>query len=157
MMDAKIVDPSYKKYLDLFTVLNGVIYCLLGVFVYGWKFGFVWHDAGKPFFQEWPTEFNGYLNMIVTTYFVLGVFMITAGRDGCENHKSLLAFNMWGANLGHNVGMIWSFATMGYNAPYYWPYPNVPANISPIGDISALGLLFCIDLFLFKKVFGTFI
>jgi hypothetical protein len=88
--------------------------------------------------------------MILVTYFVLGLFLIAAYKDPMS-HQSLICFNLWGANMAHNLSMMFT-ALFYYEAPY--KFFGFPANVSPIGDIPALLLFFSLNLYFYQKVFG---
>jgi len=129
---------------------NGFIYCGLPLYTYGLKYGALWHNGGPVL--GLPVIGNPYLNMILGSYFVLGLFLIAVSKDPTQ-HKSLLCFNIWGANMAHNLAMIYA-AAFYFEAPY--TFFGLPANISPIGDIPALLMFFMLNLYFYKQVFGTY-
>ena len=62
------------SYFLKFEAINLWIFTL---YVYGLKWGYVWHDAGPVF--SLPIKQNGYLNMILFVYF-LAASATTSGR-----------------------------------------------------------------------------
>jgi len=81
--------------------------------------------------------------------------LILAGKEGASKHRSLIAFNMWGANLAHNtVNLITSL--FFFEAPYKWG--AIPANLTlPFGDVWIMFILFVIEAYLFHRVFGSYV
>lgn len=145
MIGSKNTSATYLGYV---LVVTGLVYCSLPLYCYGLKFGALWHNGGPVL--GLPVNGDPYLNMILASYFVLGVFLI-AVRKQPDQHQSLLCFNIWGANMAHNLAMIYA-ALFYYEAPY--KFFGLPANISPIGDIPALLMLFMLNLYFYKRVFG---
>jgi len=142
--------PTSMTKLGYALFINGVVYCGLPVYAYGLKFGALWHDGGPVL--SLPIIGDPYLNMILSSYFVLGLFLISIYKNP-QDHQSLICFNIWGANLAHNLAMVYA-ALFYYEAPYR--FFGLPANFSPIGDIPALLMLFVLVLFFYKRAFGKY-
>jgi hypothetical protein len=47
----------------------------------------------------------GYLNMILATYAVCGVYLLKVARDGVKKHQMLISMNTWALQFTHNVMM----------------------------------------------------
>ena len=150
-----IPKDKYEKYLTFATLFDGVGYLGFTVFVYGLKIGYVWHDAG-PILEFPPTKMNGYLNMILVTYAVCGVFLLRVAKDGVKKHPLLLSMNAWALQFAHNIAMCANMLVMPFEGnPSYVLY-GVPANFWPFGDVPFLFLLWAINIYLMKKVFGSY-
>jgi len=59
-----------EKKLNNVITFNGVLYLGLPMYGYGLKFGALFHDAGPVL--SLPIEGDPYLNMLLSSYFILG-------------------------------------------------------------------------------------
>lgn len=78
------MNPAEKeKFLKLALRLFGVIFLLVYPLSIVWPSGWVWHGG----------EGEYYYQMIVGVYFVLGIYLILAGKDPSQ-HRSLISFTI---------------------------------------------------------------
>ena len=67
------------------TAFDGLCYLGLSFFLYGLKIGYAWHDAGP--IMGFPIVLNGYLNMILATYAMCGVYLLRVAKDVSRNTR----------------------------------------------------------------------
>jgi uncharacterized membrane protein len=103
-----------KKYLRVSLVVVGIIF-LFGVYPLTvlWPSGWAWHHGRSE-----------YLEMIISIYATLGIFLLLAARDP-EQHISLIAFTIWSSIVHGGVMAIQATAN-----------PEHASHL--IGDVPAL-------------------
>ena len=77
-------DDTLYSYFLKFEAIN---YWIFTLYVYGLKWGYVWHDAGPVF--GLPIKQNGYLNMILFVYHGVGYYLWKASND-IDKYKEVL-------------------------------------------------------------------
>lgn len=89
-------DSSRIKYLKIALVLIGVTFTfiILPLTIY-WPSGWSWHGEGRSY----------YLEMILSIYATLGIFLMLAARNPLE-HRSLIWFTVW-SSVAHGGVMAW--------------------------------------------------
>jgi hypothetical protein len=89
-------DSSRIKYLKIALVLIGVTFTfvLLPLTMF-WPSGWSWHGEGRSY----------YLEMILSLYATLGIFLMLAARNPLE-HRSLIWFTVW-SSIAHGAVMAW--------------------------------------------------
>lgn len=149
--------------LSLALKIEGALFSMFWILAYTMKFGMVWHDAGPPFGE---THFSCYFNMILSVYFVLGLYLLQISYDPSE-HKSMIGFLIW-SSVAHLVTLVACVAfddTPSYAGPTIMGV-DLPArvmgvahwqNISPIGDVPLLAFFTGLDMYLAFKTFGSFL
>ena len=147
----EIPKDSNEKLLTYATLFDAVGYMGFAPFVYFLKIGYVWHDAGP--ILGFPIHLNGYLNMILAVYFVAGIYLLRVAKDGVKKHAMVLSLNAWGLQFIHMVMMGINCLILPFDGYSLW---GIPANILPFGDIPFVAMLFTINIFLMKKVFGSY-
>lgn len=82
------------KFLRVALVVIGLIF-IFGItsMIFLWPSGWAWHTIGRSY----------YLEMILSIYATLGVFLILASRNPLEN-KSLIWFTVW-SSVAHGAVM----------------------------------------------------
>ena len=80
-------DDTLYSYFLKFEAIN---YWIFTLYVYGLKWGYVWHDAGPVF--GLPIKQNGYLNMILFVYHGVGYYLWKASND-IDKYKEVLSMN----------------------------------------------------------------
>lgn len=95
-----MTDTERLKYLRAALVVIGIvfIFCIWPLTIY-WPSGWAWHTAGRSY----------YLEMILSIYATLGVFLIIASRNPLEN-RSLIWFTVW-SSIVHGVVMAYQSIT----------------------------------------------
>ncbi|MFK8028373.1 MAG: DUF6632 domain-containing protein [Gammaproteobacteria bacterium] len=89
-------DSSRIKYLKIALVLIGATFTfvILPLTIY-WPSGWSWHGEGRSY----------YLEMILSIYATLGIFLMLAARNPLE-HRSLIWFTVW-SSVAHGGVMAW--------------------------------------------------
>lgn len=89
-------DASRVKYLKIALVLIGITFTfiILPLTIY-WPSGWSWHGEGRSY----------YLEMILSIYATLGIFLMLAARNPLE-HRSLIWFTVW-SSVAHGAVMAW--------------------------------------------------
>ena len=90
LMDVPRGTNKMMTYYSYFLKLQGASFISFPMMVYYVKFGLVWHDAGEPL-NAADTNFNLYMNMILTVYAVMGVYIFCASFDPAKS-KLFLSF-----------------------------------------------------------------
>ena len=87
------------KAISIVLVLVGLTF-LLGIWPLTelWPSGWAWHTEGRSY----------YLEMIISIYAVLGIFLLIASRDPLA-HQSLISFTIWSSVAHGGVMAIQSF------------------------------------------------
>ncbi len=87
------------KAISIVLVLVGLTF-LLGIWPLTelWPSGWAWHTEGRSY----------YLEMIISIYAVLGIFLLIASRDPLA-HRSLISFTIWSSVAHGGVMAIQSF------------------------------------------------
>lgn len=87
------------KAISIVLVLVGLTF-LLGIWPLTelWPSGWAWHTEGRSY----------YLEMIISIYAVLGIFLLIASRDPLA-HRSLISFTIWSSVVHGGVMAIQSF------------------------------------------------
>jgi hypothetical protein len=87
-------DLDRLKYLRLALRVFGVVF-IVGIYPLTllWPSGWAWHASGQ----------SEYLQMIITIYATLGVFLLLAAREP-ERHLSLISFTIW-SSVAHGATM----------------------------------------------------
>jgi hypothetical protein len=93
-------DVERLKYLRIALVVIGIIFvfCIWPLTMY-WPSGWAWHSEGRSY----------YLEMILSVYATLGVFLILAARNPLEN-RSLILFTIW-SSIAHGGMMAYQAIT----------------------------------------------
>ncbi|OUV62475.1 MAG: hypothetical protein CBC79_05060 [Gammaproteobacteria bacterium TMED119] len=94
-----MTDEFKLKALSIVLVLVGLTF-LLGIWPLTqlWPSGWSWHAEGRSY----------YLEMIISIYAVLGIFLLIAARDPLA-HRSLISFTIWSSVAHGGVMAIQSF------------------------------------------------
>ena len=94
-----MTDEFKLKALSIVLVLVGLTF-LLGIWPLTqlWPSGWSWHAEGRSY----------YLEMIISIYAVLGIFLLIAARDPLA-HRSLISFTIWSRVAHGGVMAIQSF------------------------------------------------
>ena len=94
-----MTDEFKLKALSIVLVLVGLTF-LLGIWPLTqlWPSGWSWHAEGRSY----------YLEMIISIYAVLGLFLLIASRDPLA-HRSLISFTIWSSVAHGGVMAIQSF------------------------------------------------
>ncbi len=89
-------DSSRIKYLKIALVLIGITFTfvILPLTMF-WPSGWSWHGEGRSY----------YLEMILSIYATLGIFLMLAVRNPLE-HRSLIWFTVW-SSVAHGAVMAW--------------------------------------------------
>lgn len=89
-------DSSRIKYLKIALVLIGITFTfiILPLTIF-WPSGWSWHGEGRSY----------YLEMILSLYATLGIFLMLAARNPLE-HRSLIWFTVW-SSVAHGAVMAW--------------------------------------------------
>jgi len=89
-------DSNRIKYLKIALVLIGITFTflLLPLTMY-WPSGWSWHGEGRSY----------YLEMILSIYATLGIFLMLAARNPLEN-RSIIWFTVW-SSVAHGAVMAW--------------------------------------------------
>ena len=84
------------KLLKIALLLIGITFTfiILPLTIY-WPSGWAWHAEGRSY----------YLEMILSIYATLGIFLIIASRNPLE-HRSLIWFTVW-SSVAHGLVMAW--------------------------------------------------
>ena len=87
------------KAISIVLVFVGLTF-LLGIWPLTelWPSGWAWHTEGRSY----------YLEMIISIYAVLGIFLLIASRDPLA-HRSLISFTIWSSVAHGGVMAIQSF------------------------------------------------
>lgn len=87
---------SRIKLLKIALLLIGITFTfiILPLTIY-WPSGWSWHGEGRSY----------YLEMILSIYATLGIFLIIASRNPLE-HRSLIWFTVW-SSVAHGLVMAW--------------------------------------------------
>ena len=125
-----MTDEAKLRALRVVLVLVGLI------FVFGiwpltnlWPSGWSWHTEGRSY----------YLEMIISIYVVLGIFLLIASRDPLA-HRSLISFTVWSSvahggvmavqsfdgehNMGHLLGDVPALFIVAIALAYLMPKQN---------------------------------
>ena len=94
-----MTDEFKLKALSIVLVLVGLTF-LLGIWPLTqlWPSGWSWHAEGRSY----------YLEMIISIYAVLGIFLLIAAREPLA-HRSLISFTIWSSVAHGGVMAIQSF------------------------------------------------
>jgi hypothetical protein len=89
-------DSSRIKYLKIALVVIGITFTfvILPLTMF-WPSGWSWHGEGRSY----------YLEMILSLYATLGIFLMLAARNPLE-HRSLIWFTVW-SSVAHGAVMAW--------------------------------------------------
>jgi|TARA_R110002096_G_scaffold41901_2_gene112989 hypothetical protein len=89
-------DANRIKYLKIALLLIGLTFTfvLLPLTIF-WPSGWSWHGEGRSY----------YLEMILSIYATLGIFLMLAARNPLE-HRSLIWFTVW-SSVAHGAVMAW--------------------------------------------------
>lgn len=89
-------EASRIKLLKIALLLIGITFTfiILPLTIY-WPSGWSWHGEGRSY----------YLEMILSIYATLGIFLIIASRNPLE-HRSLIWFTVW-SSVAHGGVMAW--------------------------------------------------
>ena len=85
-------------------------------------------------------------------YFVVGIYLLRVAKEGVKKHPMLLSMNAWALQGAHGLMMALNLTFMPFEGYSLW---GLPGNILPFGDIPFIFMLFGLNIYLFKKVFGT--
>ena len=89
-------DADKVKYLKIALVLIGLTFAFgIWPLTQIWPSGWAWHAEGRSY----------YLEMILSIYFTLGIFLSLASRNPLE-HRSLIWFTVW-SSVAHGLVMAW--------------------------------------------------
>lgn len=112
------------KYLRFALLLAGLV-CLFGFYplTVVWPSGWAWHTGQSE-----------YLQMILTVYATLGVFLLLAYRDPLA-HRSLIWFTVW-SSVTHGAVMAVQAATHPQHISHLWG--DVPALFVVAGVLAFL-------------------
>lgn len=161
MMDIYDIDNVWLTRLSLALRLEGALFASFWLLAYTMKFGMVWHDAGPPF---GPTTFSCYFNMILSVYFVLGLYLFQIAKNPVQ-HQALIGFLIW-SSVAHLIMLIACVLfddTPSYAGPTIMGI-DLPArvmgiahwqNVSPVGDVPLLAIITFLDMYLVRKAFGS--
>ena len=150
----------WTKRLGYALKIEGILFSTFWLLAYTMKFGMVWHDAGPPFGK---TTFSWYFNMILSVYFVLGLYLYKIGNDPTK-HLSLIGFLNW-SSFSHLIVLVLCVVfddttsyvgqtKMGFYMPSHIMGIAHWQNISPIGDVPLLFVFTFVDIYLTYKSFG---
>lgn len=88
------------KYLRIVLILVGLTFTLgIWPLTMIWPSGWSWHAEGRSY----------YLEMILSIYFTLGVFLLLAAKNPVQ-HRSLIWFTVW-SSVAH--GLVMAIQAMG--------------------------------------------
>jgi len=125
-----MTDEAKLKALRIVLVLVGLtfvfaIWPLTSIWPSGWS----WHTEGRSY----------YLEMIISIYVVLGIFLLIASRDPLA-HRSLISFTIWSSvahggvmamqsfdgdhNMGHLLGDVPALFIVAIVLAYLMPRQN---------------------------------
>ena len=121
-------DMNRIKYLKIALVLIGITFTfvILPLTMY-WPSGWSWHGEGRSY----------YLEMILSIYATLGIFLLIASRNPLE-HRSLIWFTVWSSVL-HGAVMAWQSFDGHHNMGHLW------------GDVPALFIVAAVLAYLMPK------
>mmetsp|Transcript_54752 Transcript_54752/g.123289 ORF Transcript_54752/g.123289 Transcript_54752/m.123289 type:complete len:346 (+) Transcript_54752:66-1103(+) len=155
------MDGSQPSAHSYWLKVNGLLFMGISVVAYGFKFGLVWHDAGKPLVLS-DLKFHPYYSMILVIYTVLGFYIFQASSNPAEN-KALLSLVMYTYELAH--GVIATIAVFNHFEPTYVGssiFGDIPEEMFGLTNWDKLFvacpfwfLLFGVNLFFAKKSFGS--
>ena len=121
-------DITRVKYLKIALVLIGITFTfvILPLTMY-WPSGWSWHGEGRSY----------YLEMILSIYATLGIFLLLASRNPLE-HRSLIWFTVW-SSVFHGGVMAWQSFDGEHNMGHLW------------GDVPALFIVAAVLAYLMPK------
>lgn len=121
-------DADKLKYLKIALVLIGIIFTIgIWPLTQLWPSGWAWHTEGRSY----------YLEMILSIYFTLGVFLLIAAKNPLE-HRSLIWFTVW-SSIVHGGVMAWQSFDGDHNMGHL------------LGDVPALFIVAAVLWFLMPK------
>ncbi len=121
-------DADKLKYLKIVLVLVGLTFTFgIWPLTQLWPSGWAWHTEGRSY----------YLEMILSIYFTLGIFLLIASRNPLE-HRSLIWFTVWSSIL-HGGVMAWQSFDGDHNMGHL------------VGDVPALFIVAAVLAFLMPK------
>ena len=121
-------DADKIKYLKIALVLIGIIFTIgIWPLTQLWPSGWAWHTEGRSY----------YLEMILSIYFTLGVFLLIAAKNPLE-HRSLIWFTVW-SSIVHGGVMAWQSFDGDHNMGHL------------LGDVPALFIVAAVLWFLMPK------
>ena len=82
--------------------------------------------------------------------------LLRAAKDGVKKHPLLLSMNAWALQFAHNIAMCANMLVMPFGGDPSYVLGGVPANFWPFGDVPFLFLLWAVNIYLMKKVFGSY-
>jgi hypothetical protein len=148
----ELPNNKYERWLTISTLVDGAGYIGFAPFVYFVKIGYVWHDAGP--ILGFPIVMQGYLNMILCVYFVVGLFLLRIAQKGVRKYPAILSLNAWALQFAHLVAMCGNMLVGPFEGnPAYVLY-GIPANFWPFGDVWFMAALCAINVYLLHKVFN---
>ena len=116
------------KYLKIALVLVGLTFTFgIWPLTQLWPSGWAWHTEGRSY----------YLEMILSIYFTLGIFLLIASRNPLE-HRSLIWFTVWSSIL-HGGVMAWQSFDGEHNMGHL------------VGDVPALFIVAAVLAYLTPK------
>lgn len=123
-----MTDTERLKYLRAALVVIGIIFifCIWPLTIY-WPSGWAWHTGGR----------SDYLEMILSIYATLGVFLIIASRNPLEN-RSLIWFTVW-SSIVHGGVMAYQALTDTQHIGHLY------------GDVAALFIVAAVLAYLMPK------
>ncbi len=111
-------NSSRIKYLKIALLLFGITFTfILFPMTEYWPSGWSWHAEGRSY----------YLEMILSIYATLGIFLMLASRNPLE-HRSLIWFTVW-SSVAHGGVMAWQAFDGAHNMGHL------------LGDVPALFLV----------------
>ena len=94
-----MTDEAKLKALRIVLVLVGLTFVFaIWPLTNLWPSGWSWHTEGRSY----------YLEMIISIYVVLGIFLLIASRDPLA-HRSLISFTIWSSVAHGGVMAVQSF------------------------------------------------
>lgn len=121
-------DADKIKFLKIALVLIGIIFTIgIWPLTQLWPSGWAWHLEGRSY----------YLEMILSIYFTLGVFLLIASKNPLE-HRSLIWFTVW-SSIAHGGVMAWQSFDGEHNMGHL------------LGDVPALFIVAAVLWFLMPK------
>lgn len=121
-------DTDKVKFLKIALVLIGIIFTIgIWPLTQLWPSGWAWHTEGRSY----------YLEMILSIYFTLGIFLLIASRNPLE-HRSLIWFTVWSSIL-HGGVMAWQSFDGDHNMGHL------------VGDVPALFIVAAVLAYLTPK------
>ncbi len=121
-------DTDKVKFLKIALVLIGIIFTIgIWPLTQLWPSGWAWHAEGRSY----------YLEMILSIYFTLGIFLLIASRNPLE-HRSLIWFTVWSSIL-HGGVMAWQSFDGDHNMGHL------------VGDVPALFIVAAVLAYLTPK------